>query len=81
MPAKTITIAIIAFLLGAPVCAGGTDDRKDTDSQQIQKETGDPSMRELLEFLGQWETKDGNWIDPTDIDWLITPNQESKNDD
>ena len=81
MPAKTIAIAIIAFLLGAPVCAEGTDDPKDTESQQIQKETGDPSMRELLEFLGQWETDDGNWIDPTDIDWLITPNQGSKNDD
>lgn len=23
-----------------------------------------PSV-ELLEFLGQWETRDGDWIDPT----------------
>jgi len=81
MPAKTIAIAIMVFLLGTTVCWGGTDDRKDNDSHQSQKKIEDPSMRELLEFLGQWETDDGNWIDPSDIDWLITPNQGSKNDD
>jgi hypothetical protein len=25
---------------------------------------------ELLEFLGQWETEDGEWISPEDIEYL-----------
>jgi hypothetical protein len=81
MPARTTAVAIIVCLLSAPVGADGTDDRRPTDSQHTRKKAQDPSMRELLEFLGQWETDDGHWIDPTDTDWLITPNQESNNED
>ena len=81
MPVNTLAVAIIICLLSAPVCISAGDDPKATDSQHTPKRAQDPTMRELLEFLGQWETDDGNWIDPTDLDWLVTPNQESKNDD
>jgi len=81
MPARSIAVAIIVCLLSAPLCLSSADDPKATDAQHTRKKAPDPSFRELLEFLGQWETDDGNWIDPTDLDWLITPNQESKNDD
>ncbi len=81
MPVKLLAVAMMVFLLAAPVCLGGTDDSKATDSRHNRKKTPDPSMRELLEFLGQWETADGNWIDPTDLEWIMTPNQESKNED
>jgi len=30
-------------------------------------ETEDPSI-ELLEFLGEWETADGQWLPPTSLD-------------
>ena len=32
-----------------------------------------PSM-EFLEYLGEWETKDGEWIDPT----MLADNEEMK---
>ena len=76
MPARTIAVAIIMCLLSAPICASAADDPKATDSQHTRKKAQDPSLRELLEFLGQWETDDGNWIDPTDLDWLISPNKK-----
>jgi hypothetical protein len=31
---------------------------------------------EFLEFLGEWETGDGQWVDPTDLgsaDWPVMP--------
>jgi len=46
-----IPIALIIILLGIAMDAKADDD----DNQ--------PSM-ELLEFLGEWQTKDGEWVDP-----------------
>lgn len=34
-----------------------------------------PSL-ELLEFLGEWETADGEWIDPEELDDLPLTDQE-----
>lgn len=39
------------------------------------------SLQELLEFLGQWETHDGNWMDPGDLDWLIESDPDEKKDE
>ena len=39
------------------------------------------SFQELLEYLGQWETDEGSWIDPSDLDWLLQPDQETGNDE
>lgn len=45
-----IPIALIIILLGIAMDAKAADDDQ-------------PSM-ELLEFLGEWQTKDGEWVDP-----------------
>lgn len=46
-----LPIVICIILLGIAIEANAaTDDNK-------------PSM-ELLEFLGEWQTKDGEWVDP-----------------
>lgn len=50
-----------------------------------ESETGAPSM-ELLEFLGEWETKDGSWMDPLQIEdmvetgWNVKDIEESRNE-
>jgi len=40
---------------------------------------GEPSLREVLELLGQWQTADGGWLDPVDLDWLLSPHRGSGN--
>ena len=43
-------------------------------SQILQSETTEPADEdespslELLEFLGEWETSDGTWVDPSDLE-------------
>jgi hypothetical protein len=46
-----IPIALFVILLGIVIDANAADD------------DASPSM-ELLEFLGEWQTKDGEWVDP-----------------
>jgi len=45
-----IPVALIVLLITIALDAKAADDEK-------------PSM-ELLEFLGEWQTKDGEWVDP-----------------
>ncbi|MCI0508001.1 MAG: hypothetical protein L0Z73_18095 [Gammaproteobacteria bacterium] len=46
-----IPLALFVILLGIVFDANAADD------------DASPSM-ELLEFLGEWQTKDGEWVDP-----------------
>lgn len=39
-----------------------------------------PSL-ELLEFLGDWETDDGEWIDPEELEQIALSDQEQKNNE
>ena len=72
---------VIVFLLSTfPATVVGQDGQSPAGSQHSNDNSQDSSFGELLEFLGQWETDDGKWVDPTDLDWLLTPEQESKND-
>ena len=80
MLVKLIVIVSVFFLSSLPGTAVGENRQSPTDSQPPIDNSQDASFRELLEFLGQWETDDGKWIDPTDLDWLLTPKQESKDD-
>jgi len=44
-------------------------------------DTGSPPL-ELLEFLGEWETQDGEWIDPLDFEeWPLPDQEHEKNED
>lgn len=36
-----------------------------------------PSL-ELLEFLGDWETDDGEWIDPEELEQIALTDQEQE---
>ena len=41
----------------------------------------DPPSIELLEFLGEWETQDGTWVDPTEFKDVVHPNEEQKDEE
>ena len=34
---------------------------------ETQRDEESPTL-ELLEFLGEWETSDGEWLDPTELE-------------
>lgn len=80
MLVRLLAVAIVFLLSSLPATAVGQGGHSAAGSQHSNGNTQDSSFRELLEFLGQWETDDGKWVDPTDLDWLLTPEQESKND-
>jgi hypothetical protein len=39
-----------------------------------------PSL-EFLEFLGDWETDDGEWIDPEELEQMVITDQDQQNED
>ena len=80
MLVRLFAVAIAFLLSSLPATVVGHGGQSATGSQHSKDISQDSSFRELLEFLGQWETDDGKWVDPTDLEWLLTPEQESKND-
>jgi hypothetical protein len=80
MLVRLLAVAIVFLLISLPTTVVGQNGQPPAGSQHSTDKSQDSSLRELLEFLGQWETDDGTWVDPTDLDWLLTPEQESKND-
>ncbi|MFA9434639.1 MAG: hypothetical protein ACERKR_08190 [Deltaproteobacteria bacterium] len=81
MLVRLFAVAIVFLLSSLPATVVGQDGQSPAGSQHSKDNSQDSSFRELLEFLGQWETDDGKWVDPTDLDWLLTPEQESKDDE
>ncbi len=49
-------------------------------AQTSQAREADASMIELLEFLGEWETEDGTWIDPESLDEQAEPPAENNDE-
>ena len=79
MRVKALALTVIILVLATSGAAADDKKAAPPDSARQQK-TVEPTFQELLEFLGQWETEDGNWIDPTDTEWLLPPNQGPNND-
>ena len=78
-PVSFLVITVVGPTLGSSNQGIAQETDRRTGWQQSQ-ENPEPSFQELLEYLGQWETDDGSWVDPTDLDWLLTPDQETGND-
>ena len=81
MLVKFFAVALVFLLTFIPAPVVGTDGQSPANTQQSKDNSQDASFVELLEFLGQWETDDGKWVDPTELDWLMMPEQESKDDE
>ena len=63
---ETLMGLIIAVLIAAPAPVAAQGKR---DTEADHQETRDPAPTlELLEFLGEWETDEGHWVDPTRFD-------------
>ena len=47
---------------------------------QVRESTEESEMPslEFLEFLGDWETEDGEWIDPEELEQIALTTQEQK---
>ena len=55
------------------------DENDSAHEETVQEDSRGPSL-ELLEFLGSWETDDGEWIDPSELDDQPVPEQEPADD-
>ncbi|MES3007721.1 MAG: hypothetical protein V4751_08115 [Pseudomonadota bacterium] len=62
MVCKPEVVFTALWLLIAPVCQGAVPEVDDETAA-----TEMPAL-DLLEFLGQWETDDGEWIAPADLE-------------
>ena len=74
-----MVITVVGPTIGYPTRGSAQETDPRTGWQQSE-ENPEPSFQELLEYLGQWETDNGSWIDPSDMDWLLTPDQDTGND-
>jgi len=72
----SLIMVLIVIFPAAPAWCNGIDP---TNSEDIENDTSMPSM-ELLEFLGGWETDDGEWVDPALLNDTALPDQESSDD-
>jgi hypothetical protein len=63
---------LLLGLLSAPAFA-----QEPEQARKKVEEAETPSL-ELLEFLGDWETDDGEWIDPEELEQIALTEQEQK---
>ncbi len=48
--------------------------------QAIPPEEAEMPSLELLEFLGDWEMEDGEWIDPEELEQIAITDQEQEHE-
>jgi hypothetical protein len=56
-------LMLVCLPIGLPQAA---DKTQTAEKMQATDKTKTPSL-ELLEFLGNWETSDGEWVDPNEL--------------
>lgn len=73
--ARLWSVALLLGLLNAPALA--------QEPGQVREESENTEMPslEFLEFLGDWETDDGEWIDPEELEQIALTDQEQENED
>jgi hypothetical protein len=76
-----LCIAAGAFTAVIAQAVAGQVQTPPADEQRQEMAAGEPSLQELLEFIGQWETGEGAWIDPGDLEWLLPGEREGGNDE
>ncbi len=75
MPAKLPAVALILLLCSASVTAHGGEALQYAESVAEEQDAEEPSG-ELLEFLGEWEVRGAEWIDPVILERLMEPDYE-----
>ena len=81
MPVRLILIGTV-FIFTTLSATAQEQQTEPTQTGKQQDETSPeiPSL-EFLEFLGEWETEDGRWIDPEEIDKMSLQDTEKKNEE
>ena len=74
--ARLWSTVLLLGLVSAPALAQEPDQVR----QAIPPEEAEMPSLELLEFLGDWETEDGEWIDPEELEQIAITDQEQKNE-
>ncbi len=74
MPVRFLFLAIL-ILAASPAVAQSQDLQPNQVAVDSDGDTSMPSM-ELLEFLGEFETEDGEWIDPVLLEEMPLPDRE-----
>jgi hypothetical protein len=67
---------LLLGLLSSPALAQDPGQIRESASNE---NTETPSL-EFLEFLGDWETDDGEWIDPEELEQISITEQEYDDD-
>jgi len=61
-------LAVGLLFAPIPVFAGGAAQHSTAQPERDSKQDTAPPDPALLEFLGEWETRDGKWFDPTQLE-------------
>ena len=73
--ARLWSTVLLLGLLSSPALAQEPGSvRESTENTEM------PSL-EFLEFLGDWETDDGEWIDPEELEQIAIADQEQEYED
>jgi hypothetical protein len=70
--ARLWSTVLLLGLLSSPALAQEPDQNREATEEMEM-----PSL-ELLEFLGDWETEDGEWIDPEELEQIAITDQEQE---
>lgn len=76
---KPIIVGIFSLLLFMVAPVMGQEPEEKDDPKSISPEEEPPSL-EFLEFLGEFETEDGSWTGPVELEELILDDPEQKDD-
>ncbi len=81
MPAKHLLFTLVFyFTISQPLLVHADSSKKSVNETDSDGGQAMPSL-ELLEFLGDWEIENGQWIDPQDMDQIPLPDQDQENEE
>jgi len=79
MPVRLWFIEMV-FVLTVSASIGQAQPPDPGKATKRQPEQEIPTL-EFLEFLGEWETEDGQWIDPEALEQMSLPDPEQEKDE
>lgn len=81
MPARQLSLVVVVLLiLFYPLVVCGQSDLPAANENDGHEQQSMPSI-ELLEFLGEWETENGQWFDHQELDQMRPPDQDHENEE
>lgn len=81
MRVNRFLVAVLFLIMFFSVLLLAQDHGLNVTNMNNQKDEVESPSMELLEFLGNWETEGGEWIDPTLLDPTTQSNEEKKDNE